>query len=229
MNLGLAASYQDTDFDLDRSGFGSGQIETINVLGYLGVDLLGLNLRAGGGYGWSNIDTQRSVAFGSFAGSLAADYDGKSLFAFAEAGFPIALGTSTIEPYVGIRVSEVKTEALAESGGPAALTLAKAEENASAATVGVRASSAPDRPLWVKLNAGYEHGFDDLVPTSTARFVDGDSFTVRGTPLAEDGGFLQAEVLFNTSATSSLGLVFDGFIGDHSQQVAGGVKFSLGF
>ena len=241
-NIGLAVSYQDSDFALDRfggdaSGLGTGTLETVNALAYLGVDLFGLRLRAGGGYGWSDIETQRDVSFGTYEDSLSADYDGGNTFGFAEIGYPIVAGVGVFEPYVGVRFSEVSTgdfnEVSAfdfgEMGGSAALRVAKGFENSSAATAGLRISSAAEEPLQIKVNLGYEHGFGDRVSSAVARFEDGQSFVVQGTEQSENGGFLQAEVSTSAMSAATVGLVFDAFVGDQTQQIAGGVKVSLGF
>ncbi|MEP3421787.1 MAG: autotransporter domain-containing protein [Erythrobacter sp.] len=234
-SLGVAVSYSDTDFDLDpRAGSGStnpgtGSVETLNILGYVGVDLGGLRLRAGGGYGSSEVSSLRNVAFSTFSDTLSANYDGSVTFGFVEAGYPIEMNSGLVEPYVGFTFGEASTDAFGEAGGAAALRFAEDISNSGNATVGLRFATDESNAFQLRTNAGYQHGLGDLESTGTANFDVGNSFIVAGAPQSRSAGFLQAEASLKLSDSSSIGLSYDGVYGDNSQDHAGVVRITIGF
>ena len=234
-SLGVAVSYSSTDLDLDeRPGsaallLGTGNVDTVSITAYLGAELFGLNLRTGGGYGWTNIDTVRSVAFGTFSDTLFADYDGSVTYGFIEMGYPLEFGSATVEPYVGLTFNEASTDAFSESGGSAALRFEDDIENSSTATAGLRFATAATQTFNLKGNVGYQQGLNDLVTTATGRFAPGTSFTVAGAPQSRTAGFAQIEASFNFSENGSIGIAYDGIIGDQSDDHAAVARITFGF
>ncbi len=228
-SLGIAGGYQETDFELSNIALGAGTVETISVLAYLGVDALGLRIRAGGGYGWSEVSAARSVAYGTFSDALVSDYDGSVTFGFVEAGYPLEMGSGQLEPYVGLNFGEASTDSFIESGGAAALRFEDAIENSGSATAGVRFSTSNEGSFQLRGNAGYQQGFGSQEPEADARFIVGDAFTVFGAPQSRSAGFAQIEASFKLSENSSIGLVYDGFFGDESQTHAGVAQITIGF
>jgi len=234
-SLGVAVNYSETDFDLDeRAGtgganLGEGSVESFGAMAYLGVDLGSIRVRTGGGYAGSSVDTTRSVAFGTFSDNLSADYDGSVLFGFIEAGVPLDMGSTMVEPYVGLNFVEAQTDAFTETGGAAALRFEDEIENASNATAGVRFATSDEGSFQLRGNAGYQQGFGDLASLADARFVVGNTFTVAGASQNRSAGFLQAEASLNLSENSSIGVSYDGIYGDATQDHAGVVRLTIGF
>jgi outer membrane autotransporter protein len=233
--LGIAANYSETDLDLDeRTGsggtnLGMGTVETVNVMAYLGVEAGGLNIRAGGGYGWTEVTTDRNVAFGVFTDPLVANYDGSVTFGFLEAGYPVDLGGGQLEPYVGLSFVEANTDAFSETGGTAALRFEGEVDNASAATLGLRFATADTGSFQLSANGGWQHNLGDLAPESTANFATGSSFRVAGAEQSQNAGFVQVEASFNFSENGSIGVSYDGLYGDASQDHAGVLRVTIGF
>lgn len=228
-SLGVAISYQDTDFDLDAATRGVGSAETLSLMAYIGVDALGLRIRAGGGYGTSEVSTDRAVAFGTFADTLVADYDGSVTFGFIEAGYPIELGGGQAEPYVGFNFGEANTDAFSEAGGDAALNFDDGGENSGAAILGMRFANSDESSFQIRGNAGYQYGLGDQEPVATARFASGDAFTVAGAPQSQHALFAQIEAGFQLSENSEISIAYDGFYGDESQSHAGFARITIGF
>ncbi|MEL7218522.1 MAG: autotransporter domain-containing protein, partial [Pseudomonadota bacterium] len=222
-------NYSETDFDLDGAGFGTGTVDSFGALAYLGVDLGGVRVRTGGGFSQSSVDTARSVAFGTFSDTLAASYDGSVLFGFLEAGVPLDMGSSTLEPYVGVSFVEAETEAFTETGGAAALRFEDEIENASNAMAGLRFATSDEGSFQLRGNAGYQHGLGDIAPTANARFVVGNAFTIAGASQNRSAAFAQVEASLNLSPNSSIGVSYDGIYGDASQDHAGTVRLTIGF
>ena len=228
-SIGIAASYQETDLDLSSPARGTGTAETLNVLAYIGVDALGLRIRAGGGYGWSEVSTSRSVAFGTVSETLNADYDGSVTFGFLEAGYPLQMGGTTIEPYVGFNFGEANTDAFTETGGITALNFEDGIENSGSAALGARFATSEDGSFQLRGNVGYLAGFGNNEPTATARFDTGSAFTIFGAPQSQSAGFAQVEASFSLSENSSIGIVYDGAFGSDSQAHAGAARITIGF
>ncbi|MEL7188506.1 MAG: autotransporter domain-containing protein [Pseudomonadota bacterium] len=234
-SLGIAVNYTETDFDLQEPAgslspnLGEGTVETFGALAYLDVDLGGLRVRTGGGFGGSSLDTSRAVAFGIFTDSLSAAYDGSVLFGFIEAGVPLNMGSGLVEPYVGLTFLEAETEAFTENGGSAALRFEDEIENASTAAVGVRFATADGSSFQLRGNAGYQAGLGELAATGDARFVVGNSFRVAGAAQSRNAGFLQAEASLKLGENSSIGLTYDGLFGDATQDHAGALRLTIGF
>lgn len=234
-SLGLAGGYTQTDIDLDeRSGsgsanLGSGTVETFNVVAYLGVELGALNFRTGGGYGWVDVSTNRSVAFNSFADTLTANYAGSTLFGFAELGHRVDMGSGYVEPYAGVSFIEAETPGFAESGGDAALLVTEAIENSLISTLGVRFGTSEEASFRLRGKAGWQHGFGDLTPTSSVRFDTGSAFEIAGGPQSRNAGYIQAEALYKISENGSIGVSYDGVYGNASQDHAVMGRITIGF
>ena len=235
-NMGLAVSYSDTDIDLDgrpgsaTSNLGSGSVETFSVLGYLSADLFGLNFRAGGGFGWSDVTTLRNVTFGTFSETLSASYDGSVLFGFAEFGYPLDLEGAQLEPYIGLSISEAETDEFLETGGISSLRIAEGIENGSAATLGARFATDAGSSFQLRGNAGYQLNINELVPSATANLQSGgDAFTVLGAGQSRSAAYLQAEASFQLSENASIGISYDGIYGGSSQDHAGVARVTIGF
>ena len=232
-SLGLAVNYSQSDIELDgttlNQSLGDGSTDSFGISGYLGIEAGGLNLRTGGGFSWSDIESTRSVTLGAFADTLTATYDGSVLFGFVEAGYPIAMGSGKIEPYVGLAFTEVETRDFNEIGGDAALRFEEAIENSSIGQLGVRFATSQTSTFRLLGNAGYQVTFNELEPASEAAFGLGSRFTVAGAPQSRNAAFLQLEGSFGLSENASIGLSYDGIYGDNSQDHAGVVRLRIGF
>ncbi len=234
-SIGVAVNYSESDFDLDeRAGSGTanlgmGTVETIGVLAYLGVDLGGLRIRTGGGFGESEVSTNRSVAFAGFTDTLVANYDGSVLFGFFEAGVPLDLGSGHVEPYLGFTFVEAETRDVRETGAGAALRIAEDITNASTGVAGIRFATSDEGTFQLRGNAGYQLGIGDLESTASATLASGNAFTIAGAPQSRHSGFLQAEASLKISDNSSIGLAYDGIYGGASQDHAGTVRITIGF
>ncbi len=234
-SLGVAVNYSSTDLELDeRAGssaalLGAGTIETINVTAYLGVDLGSINLRAGGGYGSSDISTNRSVSFSTFGDVITANYDGSVTYGFVEVGYPVEMGSGSVEPYVGLSFNEASTDEFAEAGGPAALRFEGGINNSSTATAGLRFGLGGNSTFNLNGNVGYQHGLNDLEPTAVARFAPGTRFTVAGAPQSRSAGFAQVEASFSLSDNATVGVSYDGLYGSSIQDHAAVARITIGF
>ncbi len=234
-SLGVAVNYSSTDLELDeRAGssatlLGDATIETINITAYVGIDLGSINLRAGGGYGSTDVTTARSVSFSTFNDLVTANYDGSVTYGFVEMGYPIEMGSGEIEPYVGLTFNEASTDEFVEAGGSAALRIEEGINNSSTATAGLRFGTGAASTFKLNGNVGYQHGLNDLSPTAVGRFAPGTRFTVAGAPQSRSAGFAQIEAAFSLSENASFGVSYDGIYGSSIQDHAAVARITIGF
>jgi len=91
----------------------------------------------------------------------------------------------SVEPYAGLAWANLRSRALQECDGSAALSGASQSDQSTTTTLGVRGRQAltPDK-FEGALTAGadWRHAFGDLNPATKMAFDAGDAFTVAGVP-----------------------------------------------
>ncbi|MEW5421758.1 autotransporter domain-containing protein [Amorphus sp. 3PC139-8] len=222
--VGFLTGYQSSTYQADARA--SKADATSYHLGlYGGTDLYGLNLRGGASYTWSDIDTARTAAFPGFSQYLTGSTNAGTSQVFGEAGYEVGTGWAAFEPFAGLAYVSVSTDAYAESGGSAALSVQSDTTEVTYSTVGVRASATIPMSLasaQAKVTGllGWRHAFGSLDPTATNAFAGGSAFTVEGVPIAEDVAVVGAGLEFDLGAVpmrgisgATLGVFYDGQFG----------------
>ncbi|PXA88618.1 hypothetical protein DMC47_29895 [Nostoc sp. 3335mG] len=228
LTLGLAGGYLDTDVRLDARN-SSGSARTIHGLAYVGARFGGFGIKAGFGYARADIDTRRIVSFQGFAGTLNADYDGTLLQGFAEIGYRLPLGGGEVEPFASIAQLRVTTDALTESGGAAALSVAQAREDSTISTLGLRFRTASAGAFSIGGAIGWQHGFGTLDPVGRNRFTGGDPFTILGAGQSRDAGIVNVDARLRLAPAITLGVSYDGVLGTSGQDHAVKGAFRIAF
>jgi outer membrane autotransporter protein len=219
VTLGLAAGYLDTDLAVRARG-SSGSAKTIHGLAYIGGSFGSFGIKAGVGYAKVDIDTRRTVAFPGFGDTLTADYNGTLMQGFAEMGYRLPLGGGHAEPFANVTTLRARTDAFVESGGAAALTVAKASENSTISTLGVRFETAASCAFSVGGVIGWQHGFGSLDPVGVHSFAGGDPFVILGAAQSRNAGVANVEARFRLSPAVSIGISYDGVLGTAGQDHA---------
>lgn len=229
--IGVLAGYSRSSFDLDdRSS--SGDADNYHLGIYGGTQWGAVGFRTGIAYTWSDIETQRTVAFPGFTDSLTADYDAGTFQAFGELGYTIETGAASFEPFINLAHVNVRTDGFTETGGAAALTTARSGTDTTFTTLGVRASAdfaMGDATATARGMIGWRHAFGDITPLATHAFAGGNAFTVAGTPIAKDAAVLEAGLDFNITPTATLGLSYEGQIGSGSSVHGGRIGLNVRF
>ena len=169
-----------------------------------------LNVLLGATHTWHGIDSERDVSVGGLNQHLKADYDAKTLQFFTEIGYALPVGNGyTIEPFVGLAWSELRTDSFSESGGSAALSAKRARNDTVTSTLGLRASVEARwgaRKARLHGTLGWRHAEGDVAPRTTFAFDGGQSFTVAGTSIARNAALveLRGDVALSRNATASL-------------------------
>ncbi|WP_114365288.1 autotransporter domain-containing protein, partial [Ciceribacter lividus] len=198
VRAGVFAGYGSTQVDIPDLA-STASIDTLTLGTYAGAQWGGLALRGGFSYSWHGIDTTRDVSFAGFSDSLSSTYDARTVQAYGEVGYTVALGEARFEPFANLAYVNLHSDGTGESGGAAALTLAEQSADATFVTLGMRADSkfsVGDVTATLRGTLGYRHAYGDT-PVALARFASGgDAFTVSGLPLARDSLVVEGGVEF---------------------------------
>ncbi|HEY4029485.1 MAG TPA: autotransporter domain-containing protein [Caulobacteraceae bacterium] len=226
------AGYSRTQLEMDGSA-ASADVDSYHFGLYGGAQYGAVGLRLGGSYTFHRIDAQRSVILTNLGQqSLEASYDADTAQGFAQAGYRLALGKASLEPFAEAAYVAVHTQGFTEHGGSAALTGQGGDTDAVFSTLGVK----PAMPLaFGQVQAtlhgllGWRHDYGDVDPASTMRFVAGGSpFSVQGAPLAKDAGVVEVGLdMRNDNAVFGFTYGAQGWNHDFDQSVR--ASFRLAF
>ena len=191
-----------------------------------------VSLQAGGDYAWHNIDTRRVLTTPGIAATLVASPNANTTQLYAELGYRIVDGPVTVTPFVRNAYSWTRIDAFSETGGVAALSVARESRGTDVASVGIRmggsARVTDNVQLLPLISIAYSRGFGDRDGTSVARIGGtGPAFAITGASLGKDaltidGGFdLQFGKRFTIGA--------HGFGSTSKQWSDYGARASIGF
>lgn len=191
-----------------------------------------MGLRAGLIHTWSSIDASRSVIYPGLNERLKADYDARTLQVFGEVGYRFDTTSAAFEPFVNLSHIRLHTDSFTETGGISRLSVESDNTNTTFTTLGLRAAAPVDlgsMTAQLKGTAGWRHAFNDVTPSSTQAFIDSNSFTVGGIPIAKDTALIEAGIDFAVSPTATLGLSYVGQYGSHAVQNGFNANLSVKF
>ncbi|WP_315810333.1 MULTISPECIES: autotransporter outer membrane beta-barrel domain-containing protein [Pseudomonas] len=155
----------------------------------LKIDLASCS-RLGASHAWNDIDSRRHVQAGDF----------------------------TLEPFAGLAHVKVDSDSFKEHGGSSTLRSDSEQDEMTYGTLGLYSSTTLTTlgsvPLALQGTAGWQHAYDDLDPKRQLSFAGSDSFTVKGTPLAQDTALAQLGVTAQVASGTTVGLGYSGQFGD---------------
>jgi outer membrane autotransporter protein len=226
--VGLLVGYGHTNVVLGTGGTLSadgGQIGLYGLLYSEGFYATGLVEGGINSYG-----TQRQgyngVATGSTQGS---QFDGA-----LELGYQWKAAQVKIGPMASAQYSSVGMNGFTEQGSQGALTFPTQTENSLLSRLGIRANSqwslGKGSALSPSLQLAWEHEFNYQGGNIQAGFGTGDSFTVAGPQIGQDGLLAGAGVEISWAKSWTLSLQYQGEFGRTnltSSQIGGGVKFGF--
>ena len=172
------------------------------------------------------IETKRTLMFQDFYERLAADYEASSLQAFAELTGEIDLnGSDTlIQPFFNLSHITLETDgytetALGVGSSSGALRVEESSTSLSGSKLGVRASTniaSRSERTQIKIfgELGWRFNLGDLEPESRVSFAGGNSFTVTGSPLAENSLSAQVGISARLSRNLHVTAGYAGEIGE---------------
>ncbi|MCW2365930.1 autotransporter-associated beta strand protein [Sphingobium sp. B7D2B] len=231
LRIGVAGGYANGDTSI---GARQSQADTETVSGaiYAGGDVGRLALRAGASYSDYDFKTRRTAVVGDIAQTLTANYGGRAIQAFGEAGTAVPLGIGTVEPFVGVNAIWLKNDAFTEAGGSLALTGEEKERRRAWATLGLKASVPLNvgSPVSIGAKLGWQHALTGRSVTSDLAFVAGGAdFRIEGVPLARNAALVDAGIRWSATRNLSLGVTYTGSIADQGQSHAARAVLAASF
>ncbi|OZI42565.1 hypothetical protein CEK29_12535 [Bordetella genomosp. 5] len=177
-------------------------------------------LMLGAGYTWHDISTERNAL--SQTAKLESEYGASTTQLFTELGYRWdATARTTLEPFVGVAWSDLRSRAFSESGGAAALSGSATRTTQTTTTLGLRGTQDVDvGTLAGRLSAmlGWRHLFGDVTPTSRLAFEGSQAFTVAGAPIARDAAVLELGADLAVGRATTLGVSYTGQLAKDSRE-----------
>ncbi|CCG89071.1 autotransporter domain-containing protein [Erwinia piriflorinigrans] len=229
--LGAAAGYTRTA--LNGNSAGSANSDNGWLAGYGSRTVGAITLRGGGALGWHRISTDRQVNFGNQHDSDSAHYGARSAQLFADGGYNLLSGPTTLEPFVGLSYSSLAREGFAESGGAAALNAGKEESHALVSEAGLRTGTrwqmGRDLNASVFAETGWQHRYNPTAGETTLRFNTGNAFTVTSPVASRDGVVMKLGVGMQEGKSLSVALNWSGQLAEKRQTNSVGADLTWHF
>ncbi|TYC63953.1 autotransporter domain-containing protein [Rhodobacterales bacterium] len=229
--LGLAAGYMNSSVG-EKGVSASADTDSYYFGGYGSAQTGRFSFSFGGSYGHHAISTKRSVSFVGLSEQLNADYDARTLQAFAETGWRFGDEAGYLQPFAAASYVNLKTDGFSETGGMAALHAASQTQDLWTTTLGLRASRdimLGETAARLSGHAGWQHAYGDLNGTSMMAFNGGSDFGISGVPTARDAALLGVGLSFDLSNEASLSLGYDGQLAEGVQDHNFSMRFDLRF
>lgn len=181
-------------------------------------------VQAGALYSRRDIDTHRTVDAAGMNERLNGDTRARSAQVFVEGAYEFRFDGASLSPYLNVARQELRTNALHERGGDAALDVQGDKSAQTFATLGLRGSHelSAEGGVGVFASVGWQHAWGDTDTLSRQRFaVGGDAFQVAGTPIAENAGVATLGLRFKPAPSVTVDASYVGqFAGDAKDQSA---------
>ncbi len=219
--FGIAAGYLATSFDIDAAA-ASGDVDSFHIGAYGSAAFGAWSLRGGVAYAHHEISLARGAVAGRFQGGET-DTSADSVQVFGEVGYTFRLSDRvTLEPFAGLAHVHVSSHDVVENASPFRASGEVASFDTTYSTLGARlVATMPTSAGTVTFKGmlGWRHAFGDVAPE--ARFtVDGfpTPFLVVGAPIDRDSLVVEAGLNWQVSEKVTVGLMYDGAIGQRDQE-----------
>lgn len=191
------------------------RLESTFIGGYGTASIGPVYIDAWGSYTDLKWTLRRPIAIGTFATETRASTKGRVYAAGASTGLSFNLGMAEIEPFVGVRYTNVRVDGFVETGGAgAALAVGNLDRESIRSTAGLRIGGKFDvggatvRP---QLHGAYHHEFRDNQQRISAAFTNAGVSTVPfdfiATRLRDD--YYSAGATVNIAGSGPLSVVSD--------------------
>jgi len=166
--------------------------------------------------------TERNVEFAGYKDRLTGNHGANSQQAFAELGYNLGSGSLSAEPFASLGYQRYSRQGYTEKGGEAALKADAQTQSNFNTTLGLRTASIKHMDnkmsLAPRLSAGWKHLYGSVESTSTqSNQVTGDVFNTKGITRDRDTLVVEAGLDLNLSARHSIGVAYNGEVGNSSR------------
>ena len=190
----------------------------------------GLRGTVGVSYGWHEIDTTRAISATPIAQTLTSKRDADTLQIFGEIGYDIVTGNTAITPFARLAHVDTGSDAFAEAGGNAALTVGKADQKTTFLSLGGRAQLNAGQPGFQPyVSAAWNRALNDRSASIVSRFTaGGPAFGILGTAIPKNSAEVEAGFEY-TTASFRLGAAYTGTLASdrsaHGARVTARIAF----
>lgn len=219
-----------SDFDLDRRSDAAKVESKFLALHATAGAAGGFHGSAGISYAWHDVETSRAVTGAPLGQTLTSDRDATTLQVFGELGYDLMAGTTAITPFARLAHVSTESDAFTETGGSAALVVAKADQDATFLSLGAKARFNAGEPGFQPyLSAAWNHAFGDRSARIDSRFAaDGPVFSVVGTAIPKNSAEIEAGFEY-ASGAFSIGGAYSGTLASdrtsHGARVTARITF----
>ena len=232
--FGVDGGYVDDRIDL-ASRTSSARVSTTYLGGTIGWHGGRAAIQVGGSYAWHDLNVTRALGVTGLAASVASISKARSVQLFGEASYNLVEGSFVLTPFLRNDFTSTRSDAVTETGGLGALTVARSTRDADFTSVGVKFGGTTAASVTVSIqpfgSVAYRHGWGDLGgDTRSVSFGGGAaSFNVAGARLGRDS--LDAEGGVNVGFGKRLVIGASGFgsasreLGDYGARVSASLKF----
>lgn len=231
--LGIAGGYAKSDIK-SNSNLSKADVDNYNLAVYGGSQFGDLGLRFGLGHTWHRLDTERQLNVLGLRDSNQAKYDARTLQLYAEAGYEVKFEAATVEPFLNLAYVNHHTDSFVERGTGlgSALTARGGSESTGFSTLGLRLSKNFDLS-GAKGTAtgtlGWRHAFGDVDPASVFSANGTSLFAITGAPIAKNALVLGVGLDVEIAQGTTLGVSYNGQVGDHVSDHGVKGNFSVKF
>ncbi|WP_166792981.1 autotransporter outer membrane beta-barrel domain-containing protein [Budvicia aquatica] len=217
---GVMTGYSRANID-NQQRRASAERDDYHVGAYVKGQWDNLSLHTGLGQTWHQYSTDRSINIPGLQDRLTADYGARTSQLFAETRYLIPLtSTITIEPFVDGAYVQSYTQRFTENGGIARLSGTSDTTDMFFTTIGNRFTQrftlegGQTAKLWGTV--GWRHAYNDVTPDARLNFAGYSRFNIEGTQLSNDVAILEAGIDVNLTQETTVGVMYNGQIGDNS-------------
>jgi outer membrane autotransporter protein len=211
--VGGLMGYTRGEFEVGQRASASNS-DNVHVGAHVGSRHGAISLRAGAALTWHDIHSQRDIRFAGYADRVTGSAQARTAQVFGEAGYAVAVGAATLEPYASLAAARLKTEGLSEKGGAAALDAGAQTLDTRFTTLGLRASGKDfdlaGKPATFSGGIGWRHAFGDTTPVTQLSFAGGPAFSVQGVPIARNATLVEAGLDLRLSPQATLSFGYSG-------------------
>ncbi len=181
-----------------------------------------LALRLGATHSNHDGSTKRRVAFNGFSDRPKGSYDASTQQAFTEIGYNLGSGTISAEPFANLGFQRYQRDSYIEKGGAAALQVHGQTQNNFSSTFGLRLAQLNTldngMQLTPRFSAGWKHTYGDVDSKTQQRLATGGkNYIVEGAALERDSLMLDAGLELAVSTRHTLGVGYNGEIGNDNR------------
>lgn len=227
--LGIFTGYMRSSIN---SGLSSASIDSYQLGAYGGREWNNFKLSIGVSGSLHEITSSRSFSFKEINNSNEADFRGNSLQTFAELGYAVVTPLAKITPFAGLSYTRVKADAFAENPTATALSGDSNKVDAFSTLLGLRLGqnyALSDRvTLDLNFMTAWQNNSHER-PSADLNFSGGNTFKTTGLPLQRDALILKTGLQLNWQQNTSLGVFYEGQLGNEMKDNTLKADFTIRF